>query len=361
MEFGQTRNQFIRCFYFLGLSCYPRFDGFPLGKSTNRERFSRYIPTGGLITFNLIISISFFLFKFINHPNVLSDKHIFIIVINILTPTLTVIVCAIRMPFLGPQFAELWSLMNIIERSSWHKTLFDSRAFKRRIFRKVAIIALLFMLPIMYTISFHDLYQISYIGTVILKLVVLLVLMQPFFYIELFDYMLECFARHIMEHDASAAAVSVESIIVDSTSAHHLKIKMTQFKLVHFHMWSILQKINELFGWTIIVILLYYFIYMIFSVSLALQYLYLGGGLLKKVPRKWTWCRQLFLFDVLNSTQFVGPFMNILSVATIVTIFLNSCHRCRYRVILKFQSEYTKMLTIWNGSLLERDSIWSWA
>lgn len=283
MEFEQTRHQFIRWFYFLGMSCYPRFDGFPLEKTTNRERFMRYIPTGGLIALNLITSISFFMYKLINNPNILSDRNIFIIFINILAPMLTVIVCAIRMAFLGPQFAELWSLMNIIERLSWHRILFDSRTFKRRIFRKVSVIAFFFVLPIIYTVLFHGWFQISYVGTVILKLLVLLVLMQPFFYIELFDYMLECFARHINEQATNAA----ESTILGSPSAHRLKIKMTQFKLVHFHLWSISQKINELFGWTIIAIVLYYFMYLILSVTLALEYLYLGGNFLVRVVRKW--------------------------------------------------------------------------
>lgn len=268
MKFGRCLDQFIRWFYICGLSCYPCFDGFSNGMMKSK-RFVHYIPTGVLVVLAITTSISTYLYKFSTDPDVHSELNLTLILINTLTPMLTIVVCAIQMVFLSPYFAEICSQISIIERLSWQKCSFDSKAFKRHFMQKISITAFAYMLPIVVSM-FFSIKIIPFFYSSILKALLLLVLIQAFFYIDLLDHMLKCFVRHI---DVQAANTEM-----DSRTAQYITEEISQYKHVHFHLWEISEKINQLFGWIIVAIVLQYFAFAIFNVFWAFKMVYLEGA-----------------------------------------------------------------------------------
>lgn len=267
MKLGRGLDQFIRWFYICGLSCYPSFDGFSKG-AIKHKRFVHYIPTGGLVALAITTSISTYLYKFSTDPNIHTELKLTLILINTLSPMLTVVVCAVQTVFVSPYFAGICSHISIIESLSWRKCSFHSQAFKRRFMRKFSIFAFAFMMPILFSM-FFNIKIIPFAGTSMLKALLLLISIQAFFYIDLLDHMLKCFVRHI---DAQAANTDDAS-----HTAQQLKDEISQYKHMHFHLWEISAKINKLFGWVIVAIVLQYFAFAIFYVFWAFKMVYLEG------------------------------------------------------------------------------------
>lgn len=278
MVFSRELDQFIRWFYICGLSCYPSFDGFSFGKTKN-NRLLNYIPIGGLVAFSVILSISVYIYQILHDSNVHTQMNIWFMFFTLLTPTITVIMCATQMIYQLPHFGEICSLLCAVERLTWQKFSFDSKTFKRQFLLKISLMSFAYIMPILFTVCFNQ-WLISYFGVLTLKAIVLLMLIQAFFYVELLDHMLKCLNRHIDGQVTNTAmAATLQTITAPNPTADQLKIKLVQFKLVHFHLWSISQKINELFGWIIVAIVLQNFAYAIFNVAWTFAMIYLNGFL----------------------------------------------------------------------------------
>lgn len=65
---------------------------------------------------------------------------------------------------------------------------------------------------------------------------------------------------------------------MDSRTAQYITEEISQYKHVHFHLWEISEKINQLFGWIIVAIVLQYFAFAIFNVFWAFKMVYLEGA-----------------------------------------------------------------------------------
>lgn len=275
MKFERVLDQFIRWFYICGLSCYPHFHGFSFGTSKNK-RLAYSIPTGVMVALTLIISASL-LIDLIWYFNTFSTLTIANNIFQMLIPTITVIVFAIQLVFLSPPFGEICSLIRIAEHTSMQRINFDSIAFKRQFIRKVSVIAFAFITPYLSVLCFSSRYR--FLGNMALKAIVLMIWIQAFFYIEVLDHMLKCFIRHIEKKTTDTAmTTNVETIIADNSEAVQLKFQILQFQRVHFHLWSISQKINELFGSIIFIIVLQCFVWAVFIAFIIFQTFFWDGG-----------------------------------------------------------------------------------
>lgn len=268
MVFGRELDRFIRWFYICGLSCFPSFDGFSFGK-TKSSRLLNYTPTGGLVAFCVITSISVYIYQVFYDSNVHTQMNIWFMFFTLLTPTITVIMCATQMIFQLPHFREICLLLCAVERLTWQKFSLDSHTFKRHFMLKVSLMIFAYIMPILFSLCTNQ-WLISYFGVLTLKAIVLLMLIQAFFYVELLDHMLKCLNRHIDGQVTNTAmAATLETITAPNPSADQLR------------------PINEIFGWIIVAIVLQNFAYAIFNVAWTFAMIYLNG-FLTEVLRKST-------------------------------------------------------------------------
>lgn len=235
-----------------------------------------FAPTGGLLALTAFISITTYLEKMSNKAESHCKLNLSLITVNILISMITVIVCAIQIFFLSSQYAEICSHISIVERLSWRKLAYNSNTFKWIFMRKVIVTVLAYFWPIPFSWCLWS-RLVLFASNITLKAFVLMILIQALFYIELLDYMLKCFIDAIATNSVNVSAV--KAITVHDSTVQQLKIEIAHYKLVHFHLWCISQKINKLFGWIIVVIVLQYFVFVICNVSWAFKMIYLKGFL----------------------------------------------------------------------------------
>lgn len=266
MNIGRALNPFIRCFYICGLSCYPSFDEF-LTRRTKNKSSRKYIPTAALLAITVITSISTFAFK--QFRDSASEPSVNTIFVNISTLIITVLICAIQMAYLSPYFAEICSQISIIERLSWRKFTFDLNAFRSHFMRRACVTLISFIMPISVKVYLNPLSREDAcvtIGLAILRALMFMNLLQAFFYVDLLDHMLQCFVAHVSLRAATATTAIVQTVNFRSPAAKQLKAEILHFKLLHFNLWEISEKINHLFGWTIVAVFLQHFIYAVYNV-----------------------------------------------------------------------------------------------
>lgn len=251
MEFGRGLDPIIRWFYFCGLSSYPSFDGFTSEK-TKKWRFVNYIPTGGLI--GLVISIGSFVFLTMAKQRPQFSIFVFLYVF---VPTSTMLVCAISAVFLSPYFAKICTKINHYEILSKRTFSLDPKAFLRHFMRRACIVLVTFMLPQLVAF-YRALDPYILITTVtIMKGLVDLALIQALFYVDLLDYLLECFVRHVrMRAKHTELPTNDKKFNVRGQLVQELKVEICQYKLLQFELWKLSRNINRLFGWTFGAILL---------------------------------------------------------------------------------------------------------
>lgn len=269
MRFGRGLDPFIKWFYVCGLSCYPSFDAFLTVKSKNKT-FMKLFPTGALIVFTVVTAIATCVCKFLNDPD---NKHgANTLFVNTLTLMVTTTLCAIQMVFLSPYFDEICSQISNIERLCWRKFSFDLNAFRRHFSQRAFITLASFILPVVIKLYAKPMTWDNFfvtIGLATLRAFMFLILLQVYFYVDLLDHMLQCFAEHIETRASTASTATVQTVNFHSPAAKQLKAEILHFKLLHFNMWEISEMINHLFGWTIVIIFLQHFIYSIYNVYFA--------------------------------------------------------------------------------------------
>lgn len=274
MEFCRSLDKFIRLFYMLGLSCYSSFGEFTIKKAKNK-RFVNYIPLGLLAAITTIASISI-IWDIVQVRGAngiglaMGSTQFAFALIDAFLPTITVIVFAIQIIFLSPQFGKICSLVSIVEHASTRKIDFDADAFKRRFIRKVLMIVLAFILPLSSMFYSYGSWRIAHFGVMGLKALVVLILIQALFYILLLDHMLECLIRHIQKQ----ATAIMEPTTINNSTTSQLKSHLMHFREVHIHLWSLSQRINEIFGWIIVIIVLQYFIWTTYNMFVAFRLIY---------------------------------------------------------------------------------------
>lgn len=265
MYFAQVLNKFIRLFYFCGLSCYPPFDGF-LTIQTKRNRLVHYIPTAALIFLNVVLSIPLIVCCFLADPlddiSVINMAHLFPI-----AQILTLLPCAIQMVYLWPNFGTIYSHISIIDRLLWEKFSDVSSNFGRYFLRRIFVIFACFLVELASSEYERQITLLTITITaslIMLKIVILLIVVHACFYIDLLGQMLECFALHIESRvDIQLTPITPATTATNrcrSPLAYQLMAELLHFKVVHFRLWRISEKINHLFGWTICITFLQFFI-----------------------------------------------------------------------------------------------------
>lgn len=289
MIFGRGLDKFIRFFFICGLSCYPSFDGF----LTKTKRAGHYIPSGLLIfvsiftTYSITVSNLWFIQD--------SRMNLMLYFIYYLSPMLTVLVCAIQIVFLSSYFAEICSQISIIECVSWRKNSCNSMVFSCHFLRRVFIIIAAFVVPELHKLGtiggMHPWTHYSIAASyATLKAFIFLALLQPLLYIDVLDYMLQCFIRHVELRASTVTTATIRTINFRSPTAKQLAAEISHFKRWHFVLWEISENINQLFGWTIVVIFLHNSMFVIWNLILswllAFEYIYRGTTVSIEISRK---------------------------------------------------------------------------
>lgn len=262
MMFGRGLNKFIKLFYICGLSCYPSFDGFLTGW-TKKDRVVRYIPIGGLILLAVITSIRAYVHLLaISRPNYRANKYTILGYVS--APIVTMLIYAIQVIFLSPYFARICLQINNFERMSQKMFLIDPMEFRRHFMRRACIMLIAVALTILPWVLRGWSHMVMTFGTMTLRVFVFLAFIHAYFYVDILDYLLKCFVRHV-DIQASAVGVptNVQKINIRNRAALDLKAKITQWKLLHFELWEISESINNLFGWTTVAIFLHNFLFTI--------------------------------------------------------------------------------------------------
>lgn len=185
---------------------------------------------------------------------------------------LTVAVCVTQMVLSSPLFAHICSQISVIERLSCRKLTCDPTAFHRRFMRRAYIILIVFATPVLITVFTKPLTSENIVfvaGLGMLRAIACLALLQAFFYVDLLDYMLQSFVRHVDMRASSASSVAVQTVDFRFHAAKRLTVEIFHFKILHFNLWEISERINDLIGWTILAIFLRYFTFAIFNVHNA--------------------------------------------------------------------------------------------
>lgn len=262
MEFGRGLDTIIGWFYICGLSCYPSFCGF-LTRESKRKHLLHYIPSIGLIA--LITSMGCFVYLNVEVDGPHADS---IIYLYVMAPMFTVLICTIQMIFLSRYFGKIWLQINIFEQLSREQFSIDPRELRRQFMRRVYIILLSFLFATVAGIIRNCNNMFVAVNLLIMRAVVFLVIVHALFYIDLLDYLLQCFTRHVnVRAEATELPINVRTVdFCNRFSAHELKTEILQYKLLHFHLWKLSCYTNRLFGWTNVTTILYYFACLIFYV-----------------------------------------------------------------------------------------------
>lgn len=252
MEFARSVDPIVRMFFICGLSCYPSLDGF-VSTNFRKNPFLRYIPTAGFI------ALVMFMGSFAHHVVRMHASGwvvTFPLWVYLLNPMVTVSISAISMIFLSRYFEKIFSRINTIERLSRPKFSIDPKTFRRLFMRRIYIISITFIVPTLVGLTHKNIdRRVMLTVSVFMRVFVTLTLMHSFFYIELLDHLLHCFVRHTNKQAAS----SESPINACSLSARESLIEISQYKLLHFHLWKLSRIINKLFGWTNIVVIFHSF------------------------------------------------------------------------------------------------------
>lgn len=301
MEFGRVIDPFVKTFFICGLSCYPSFDEFLVDKIKG-NRYTNYIPTVGLVLLIIIASISNCIDLHEKETTVIIN-----ILINTTGESIIVFVTAMQIFVEPSSFSDIYSRIDYIERLMQRKLSWDPTVFKRRFMRNIHIIFILYVVPNAYTFYSQNIALSILIAQAVLRAIVFMALLQAFFYVDLLGHMLHCFTRHVEQRAADATPGHRQSITYRSRGAKQLIDELFKFKLLHFNLWEISEKVNQLFGWTVSVIFMQYFLTAIMNVHYAYRMLMIQ-------PLSWT--------DLIRPITFLG----CSSIYT--TMFVNSCYRC---------------------------------
>lgn len=272
MKFGQEIDHFIRWFYVCGLSSYPSFDDFST-RNCNSKRVMNYITTGGLFVLSAIITINNCMCMLLTNYSPFSKHGKIAVVFNTLSLFLTVFICTIQIVFLSRYFAEICSRICTIERLAWRNFSFDFMGFRRHFLRRVCIVVIAFVVPVIITLftkPFKWNNVIVTIGLATQRAFVLLILLHVFFYVNLLNHLLRVFVRHVDKQASDTrTTATVRTINIHLPAAKQFRDEIHYFKLLHFNLWEISRKINNLFGWTIVAIFLQYFMFTIYNLYFA--------------------------------------------------------------------------------------------
>lgn len=259
MAFGRDLNIFIRWFFYCGLSYYPAFNGFRIEK-IKRQSAAHYIPFAGLIA--LAISTCHFVYIEMSR-----EERIFNLmnILFLLVPTVTTIVCAVSTVFSTSYFAKTWSQIDSFECLLRGKFVLDVRAFRSQFMRRACIVSVTFVLTQLignFLNSDATNQKTKIIASITSKILVVFPLIQALFYIDLLDYLLQCFVRYVGSRPVSIELPTNEQTNdIHSRRVQELKAKVSEYKTLHFQLWKLSRHINRLFGWTNIAILLHNFFF----------------------------------------------------------------------------------------------------
>lgn len=328
MTAQKVLDKFIKFFYICGMSCYRSFDEFSTDKP-KPSKIARYGPTLVLTVIIVVAALGMIIKVCACEPNENTWWHFEKASLSAI-PVSTVLVSAIQMFFLSPHFAEICLRISDVERLAQRTVPYDFNKFSWYFIRRFAIMTLAYLASYIHGILFLK-YTTSQAfaraGTGIIKALILLELLQVLFYIDLLNFLLHRFVRHLGTR-AATTEMPINALRImrnRNPAAIQLIDELFHIKLMHFTLWEISNKINQLFGWTIFMIFLLYFwdIVMIAHIAWTSYFAMKYDELTGKEKFIVTSCDISSLFNY--ST---GACIYLFSYVIIICIFTDSCHRC---------------------------------
>lgn len=267
MSFESDLGRFPKWFHYLGQNTHSSSIDAP------RANSSKYISVG--IRF-LVAIVAFIVlcvhwkrfgeFALLSSFSKIANVQLSLLLILDMVSAFIVAFQALFMPSL---YSKLYAQIHVIEQLSRKKFLWDLKALRRSVVRKMCYMSVAFSLPyiaISLTKPITSTYLTIMCSDCALASTALITHFHALFYIQLLNQMLQSFVSYV---ESQASAMPTTNVTTNNTRDRDSntameKLELYYFKLLHFNLWEFAQTINQLFGWILFVYLLDHFLYTIY-------------------------------------------------------------------------------------------------
>lgn len=248
---------YIKWFNILGQSSYHYSD--ENGRFRDLYRFLKYVPCVIVLSVTFILTVlkSVIMLEAKSYG---SAGTVIVLFTNI-SYVSSVFISTSRSLLHSSCLTLLFTQVNSFEKLSRKSYTFDSRKFRRNYGRQVSVNIVVHIMPSLapffirsITWRFFSTMAIS----AVLRVLAFLPTYYVLFYINLFDQMLKSFAQYMNEQVNITIKVLAKEPSASCSTL--LASELHHYKLLHFKLWEITQTINTVFGWTLVTIILQYFV-----------------------------------------------------------------------------------------------------
>lgn len=274
MKLVQFLSRYAKWFHIFGQSSYSYFDGFLIENGCRglRYRIWNFLPSVLLLvmsTFFTVVTyvllIDFGYYNNLGYP---------VIVMNASTQLLTIFVAVGQSILLSPYFAQLFSQIRVVDQMEHRKFSIDLPAFRYSLLKRFILTCTAYFTGLTVTFIIKSVTWSNvavFMSLFTLRSLTVLIVFHMVFYIDLFECIIRAFVQYVEQQATTTITTAAISIVnVHDGDIQHLMSEFHFIKFMHLHMWEISQTINNLFGWTLIVICLQYFLYAIYCVYFSL-------------------------------------------------------------------------------------------
>lgn len=273
MKLVQFISGYTKLFYMLGQSSYTYYDGISIMNGNHKLRYKiwNYVPSVVLLAVTTILTMVTYIFMAdFSLYNTLSYP---VIAMNASTQLLTVIVSVCQSIFLSPYFAELFSQIRVVDQLEFRKFSIDLPAFRSALLKRFILTCTSYLLALTLTFIVKPLTwdnAVVFMCLFLLRSFTVLVVYHMLFYINLFDSIICAFVQYVKRQATTTTTTTITMIHFQDGDVQNLLSEFHFIRFMHLHISEISQTINNLFGWSLVVICLQYFLYAVYCVYFSL-------------------------------------------------------------------------------------------
>lgn len=274
MKLVQFLSRYAKWFHIFGQSSYSYFDGFLIENGCRglRYRIWNFLPSIMLLVLSTFFTVvTYVLLLDFGYYNNLGYP---VVALNASTQLLTIFVAVGQSIFLSPHCAQLFAQIRVVDQMEHRKFSIDLPAFRCSLLKRFILTGSAYLLALTVTFIIKSVSWSNvavFMSLFILRSLTVLIIFHMVFYIDLFECIIRAFVQYVEQQATTTITTSAVSIVnVQDGDIRHLMSEFHFIKFMHLHMWEISQTINNLFGWTLIVICLQYFSYAIYCVYFSL-------------------------------------------------------------------------------------------
>lgn len=270
MNLTRALCQFTKWFHVLGQSSYSSIDAF-----SQSPYVANFLPSIALLT--LMVSAAITACYLILRYTQNTFLNYVVIVLCVSSMTFTVFIAVSQSIFYRVHYVKLYQRINTFELLIRNRFSINFPAFRRYYLRQISIVLISCISALMGTLllrpdNLSDLTTTLTVAT--LRFVTLITVCHLLFYVCLFQYLVRAFVDYVEIHaitssQSTATDINVIPIQRRRMDTRNIIIELNYFKMIHFVLWEISDSINQVFGWTIVAVLLQLCFYAIYNVYFA--------------------------------------------------------------------------------------------